>query len=70
MLDRFTMRPAGALRIKGRSACVSATTEKKFVSKVRRRISGVTVLVVLNWLPKSAGSSWTPALLTSTSSLP
>ena len=45
ILDTLTMRPAGAVRISGRSACVSATTEKKFVSKVCRRISGVTVLV-------------------------
>ena len=33
------MRPAGALRINGSNSCVSATTEKKFVSNVRRTIS-------------------------------
>ena len=48
MLDRLTIRPAGDLRISGRSVCVSATTAKKFVSNVLRRTSGVTVDVVLN----------------------
>ena len=34
MLDRLTIRPAGDLRISGRSVCVRATTAKKFVSNV------------------------------------
>ena len=34
MLDRFTIRPAGDLRISGSSVCVRATTAKKFVSNV------------------------------------
>ncbi len=72
MLDRLTIRPAGDLRISGRSVCVSATTAKKFVSKICRRISGVTVGVVLKppGAPKSASSSATPALFTRMSSLP
>ena len=71
-LDRFTMRPAGALRINGRRACVSATAAKKFVSKVCRRTSGFTVVVVLKppGVPKSSSSNMTPALLIRMSSLP
>jgi hypothetical protein len=48
MLDRSTIRSVGALLISGRSACVSATTAKKLVSKIPRRISGFTVAVVFN----------------------
>ena len=72
MLDRLTIRPAGDLRISGSRVWVSAMTAKKFVSNVLRRISGVTVDVVLKppGVPKSASSSATPALLTRMSSLP
>ena len=34
MLERLTMRPAGAATTSGKSACVSATVAKKFTSKV------------------------------------
>ena len=71
MLDRLTIRPAGALRISGRSVCVSATTAKKLVSNVVRRSSADTVGVVLNAPRRDRRSlNMTPALLTRMSSLP
>jgi hypothetical protein len=70
-LDRLTIRPVGDLRISGKSACVSATTAKKFVSKVFLTTSGFTVDVVFAPpFSKSASSRRTPALLTRMSSLP
>ena len=44
MLETFTIRPAGDLRMSGNSFCVSATDAKKFVSKVSRNISDDTAV--------------------------
>ena len=39
MLETFTIRPADDFRIRGSNRWVSATVQKKFVSKVSSRIS-------------------------------
>src|SRR6266487_5764153 len=44
MLETFTIRPAGALPMSGKSFLVNATGAKKFVSNVSRKISGDTAL--------------------------
>ena len=72
MLETFTIRPAGALRMSGNSFWVSAMGAKKFVSNVSRRISGDTALTGFG--PEPVVEVWlsfkTPALLTKISSRP
>ena len=59
------MRPAGDFFSNGKNACVTATSPKKFVSKVARNEACVTVAG-----PVSVASSSTPALFTRISSRP
>src|ERR1700682_472014 len=66
MLETFTIRPADDFRIRGSNRWVSATVQKKLVSKVSRRISIGRELVGLvpgTKLLAEALSFQTPALL-------
>ena len=72
MLERLTIRPAGAFRTSGSSVFVSATGAKKFTSKVSCRIADEIVLVRFT---RASAEEFSPsiktaALLIRMSSLP
>ena len=69
LLDTFTMRPAAALRIKGRNVCVTITGPKNLTSYSSRNFSSGNSLGLMVTPKVAVTSLLMPALFTSTSSV-